>query len=55
MGLDSVGESLLKPVYFSRARRFIPELLPSDLTAKTAAGVRAQAWGRDGPSSMTSP
>jgi len=48
MGLDSVGESLLKPVYFSRARRFIPELRPSDLTAKTAAGVRAQAWGRDG-------
>ena len=48
MGLDSVGESLLKPVYFSRARRFIPELKPSDLTAKTAAGVRAQAWGRDG-------
>jgi len=48
MGLDSVGESLLKPVYFSRARRFIPELEPSDLTAKTAAGVRAQAWDRDG-------
>ena len=48
MGLDSVGESLLKSLYFSRARRFIPELRPSDLTAKTAAGVRAQAWGRDG-------
>ena len=48
MGLDSVGESLLKPVYYSRARRFIPELMPSDLTAKTAAGVRAQAWDRDG-------
>lgn len=48
MGIDVVGESLLKPVYFSRARRFIPELQMSDLTAKTAAGVRAQAWGRDG-------
>lgn len=48
MGIDTVGESLLKPVYFSRARRFIPELRMADLTAKTAAGVRAQAWARDG-------
>lgn len=48
MGIDTIGESLLKPVYFSRARRFIPELKMSDLTAKTASGVRAQAWARDG-------
>ena len=33
---------------YLQARRFIPELTISDLTAKTASGVRAQAWGRDG-------
>jgi (S)-2-hydroxyglutarate dehydrogenase len=48
MGLDVIGESLLKPVYFKRAQRFVPELQMKDLTVKTAAGVRAQAWGRDG-------
>jgi (S)-2-hydroxyglutarate dehydrogenase len=48
MGIDVVGESLLKPIYYSRAKRFVPELKMSDLTVKTAAGVRAQAWGRDG-------
>ena len=30
------------------ARRFIPELTMADLTAKTASGVRAQTWDRDG-------
>jgi len=48
MGIDAIGESLLKPIYFSRARRFIPELQMSDLMAKSTAGVRAQAWSRDG-------
>lgn len=48
MGAGEISASLLKPLYFRRAQRFIPALRPSDLTAKTAAGVRAQAWGRDG-------
>lgn len=48
MGIDVIGESLIKPVYFKRAQRFIPELRMKDLTTKIAAGVRAQAWGRDG-------
>ena len=48
MGLDEISGSLVKPLYYRKARRFIPELRMGDLTAKTAAGVRAQAWGRDG-------
>jgi L-2-hydroxyglutarate oxidase len=48
MGLDEISGSLIKPLYYRKARRFIPELRMSDLTNKTAAGVRAQAWGRDG-------
>jgi L-2-hydroxyglutarate oxidase len=48
MGIDEVSGSLIKPLYYRKARRFIPELRMSDLTSKTAAGVRAQAWGRDG-------
>ena len=48
MGLDEISGSLLKPLYFRKARRFIPELRMNDLSSKTAAGVRAQAWGRDG-------
>ena len=48
MGLDEISASLVKPLYDRKARRFIPELALSDLTAKTASGVRAQAWGRDG-------
>ncbi|MEC5183472.1 L-2-hydroxyglutarate oxidase [Cryobacterium sp. MP_3.1] len=48
MGIDEISGSLVKPLYFRKARRFIPELRMSDLTHKTAAGVRAQAWGRDG-------
>jgi (S)-2-hydroxyglutarate dehydrogenase len=48
MGIDVIAESLLKPIYYNRAKRFVPELKLSDLTVKTAAGVRAQAWGRDG-------
>lgn len=48
MGLDEISGSLLKPLYYRKARRFIPELRMSDLTSKTAAGVRAQAWARDG-------
>ncbi|MCU1408550.1 MAG: lhgO [Microbacteriaceae bacterium] len=48
MGVDEISGSLVKALYHRKARRFIPELTMSDLTAKTAAGVRAQAWGRDG-------
>ena len=48
MGAKEIAASLVKPLYFQQARRFIPELQMDDLTAKTAAGVRAQAWSRDG-------
>lgn len=48
MGLYEVQGSLSKSAYYRRARRFVPELEPHDLTRKIAAGVRAQAWGRDG-------
>ena len=48
MGVSEIAGSLLKPVYFKRAQRFVPELRMSDLTVKSAAGVRAQAWGADG-------
>ncbi|MFI8592923.1 L-2-hydroxyglutarate oxidase [Microbacterium sp. NPDC078428] len=48
MGVDEISGSLIKPLYYRKARRFIPELRMSDLTAKTSAGVRAQAWGRAG-------
>ncbi len=48
MGVDEISGSLVKPLYFKKAQRFVPELRMSDLTHKSAAGVRAQAWGRDG-------
>lgn len=48
MGVSEISASLIKPLYFREARRYVPELKMSDLTAKTAAGVRAQAWGKDG-------
>ncbi|UOE43028.1 L-2-hydroxyglutarate oxidase [Agromyces larvae] len=48
MGVDEISASLLKTRWFRKARRFVPELRSRDLVAKTAAGVRAQAWGRDG-------
>ena len=48
MGIDEISASLIKPLYYRKAKRFVPELRMSDLTAKTAAGVRAQAWARDG-------
>jgi L-2-hydroxyglutarate oxidase len=48
MGVDEISGSLVKALYFRKARRFIPSLVMSDLAEKTAAGVRAQAWGRDG-------
>jgi len=48
MGVDEISGSLIKPLYFKKAQRFVPELRMSDLTHKTGAGVRAQAWGRGG-------
>ncbi len=48
MGVDEISGSLVKPLYFQKARRFVPELRMSDLAHKSAAGVRAQAWGRGG-------
>lgn len=48
MGVYETWGSLSKSAYYRRARRFVPELEQRDLTRKTAAGVRAQAWGRDG-------
>ncbi len=48
MGIDEISGSLIKPLYFQKARRFVPELKMSDLEYKSAAGVRAQAWGRAG-------
>lgn len=48
MGVDEISGSLIKPRYFQKARRFVPELRMSDLEYKSAAGVRAQAWGRGG-------
>ncbi|GAA2001358.1 L-2-hydroxyglutarate oxidase [Microbacterium ulmi] len=48
MGVDEISASLVKRLYFGKARRFVPELRMADLEAKTASGVRAQAWGRDG-------
>ena len=48
MGVDEISGSLIKPLYFQKARRFVPELTMSDLEYKSAAGVRAQAWGKGG-------
>jgi L-2-hydroxyglutarate oxidase LhgO len=48
MGVDEISASLLKTRYHRKARRFVPELRMSDLRRSTTAGVRAQAWGRDG-------
>jgi L-2-hydroxyglutarate oxidase len=48
MGADEISASLLKPRYFEKARRFVPELRMSDLRRTSSAGVRAQAWGRGG-------
>lgn len=48
MGIGEISASLMKPLYFQRARRFVPDLKMSDLESKSAAGVRAQAWGLAG-------
>jgi L-2-hydroxyglutarate oxidase len=48
MGIDEIGGSLIKSIAFRKAQRFIPSLKPTDLASKASAGVRAQAWARDG-------
>jgi L-2-hydroxyglutarate oxidase LhgO len=48
MGVDEISGSLIKPLYYRKARRFVPELRMSDLTHRSAAGIRAQAWDRTG-------
>ncbi|MET3175439.1 UNVERIFIED_ORG: L-2-hydroxyglutarate oxidase LhgO [Arthrobacter sp. UYCu721] len=48
MGIDEVSASLVKSIYYRKAKRFIPELTMSDLAPSPPATVRAQAWGRDG-------
>lgn len=48
MGIDEVSASLIKRRYFNKARKFVPELTMKHMVEKSAAGVRAQAWGRDG-------
>jgi L-2-hydroxyglutarate oxidase len=48
MGVREISSSLVKPLYFNEARKFVPELRPGDLVSKAASGVRAQAWDKDG-------
>lgn len=48
VGSSEIAASLIKPLYYRHARRFVPELRLSDLAKKSGAGVRAQAWGSDG-------
>ncbi|WP_454129863.1 L-2-hydroxyglutarate oxidase [Microbacterium aurum] len=48
MGVDEISGSLIKPLYYRKAQRFVPELRLGDLDVKGGAGVRAQAWGSDG-------
>ncbi|MET1038774.1 MAG: L-2-hydroxyglutarate oxidase [Aeromicrobium sp.] len=48
LGVRELGSSLSKRQYVRQARRFMPDLAPADLVSRSAAGVRAQAWDRDG-------
>ncbi|MET3950694.1 L-2-hydroxyglutarate oxidase [Arthrobacter sp. UYEF36] len=48
MGVREISSSLVKPLYFQEARKFVPELQSRDLVSKSASGVRAQAWDKDG-------
>lgn len=48
MGVYETWGSVSKSAYYKRALKFVPELRIEDLTRKTGAGVRAQAWARDG-------
>src|SRR5690606_27236048 len=48
MGVREVTASIVKSFYFSQAKQFVPELKMDDLVSRSAAGVRAQAWRKDG-------
>ena len=48
MGAREISASLSKRLYHRQARVFIPELALRDLSEKSGAGVRAQAWDKDG-------
>ena len=48
MGLAEIGASLAKPLYLKQAQAYLPELSSADLVARGRAGVRAQAWDKDG-------
>lgn len=48
MGLHEIAGSLSKRRYFSLAKEYLPDLQMSDLVGKGPAGVRAQAWSKDG-------
>ena len=48
LGVREVVGSLVKRRYLKEAQRFMPELALADLSSRAFAGVRAQAWGRDG-------
>ena len=54
MGAKEIAASLVEPLYFQQARRFIPELQMDDLTAKTAAGVGPRHGPWTAAFSMTS-
>lgn len=47
MGLDEMSASVIKGLYFSKARRYIPDLEKSALR-RSPSGVRAQALRADG-------
>ncbi|MFC0581450.1 L-2-hydroxyglutarate oxidase [Micrococcoides hystricis] len=47
-GATEIAASVLKPLYLRAARAYIPSLTMGDLQAKGPAGVRAQAWSKDG-------
>ncbi len=48
MGATEIGASLVKPLYLKQSKAYLPELASTDLVAKGQAGVRAQAWSKDG-------
>jgi len=47
-GATEIGASLIKPLYLKQSKAYLPELQSADLVKKGKAGVRAQAWSKDG-------
>lgn len=48
MGAMEIGASLIKSLYLKQTQMFLPQLTAADLQHKGQAGVRAQAWSKDG-------